>query len=302
MQTVNKINKIYDIFLSQKRKEQFEHIVFFIAIVAFILHFTLLLFAGRGWLPDSLYSNEQVLNPIISLYTPFSIILLYEVFLLIYYLPHSITVYICKQYEIMTLILIRRIFEDLAIMSTSVSEWSFESIRVLLISLGGLLLLFFLIFCFYKLGGNKESRPVCENIVEWRFLAVKKVLALGLLLLFGILFVNSLIEISHLPLAIQSLIEGLKSINKTFFETFFTALILTEVLLLLFTFNLSDRFNKVIRNSGFIISTILLKISFSASGLMNMAIILVAVIFGIAILSIHWLFEKRLTREEQKNE
>jgi len=294
MQTVNKINKIYNIFLSDKRKEQFERLIFFVAIVAFISHFTFLLLANWGVLPGFLYDNDQELNPIISLYTPFSIILLYEVFLLIYYLPHSITVYISKQYEIMTIILLRKIFEGLATLSINTSEWSFESLRVLLISLGGLLFLFFLIFCFYKLGGHKEVRPGCENLIQWRFLAIKKVLSLGLLLLFVVLFIRSLFQLSHLPFAIDSIVSGLKSINNTFFQTFFTALILTEVLLLLFTFNLSDRFSKVIRNSGFIVSTILLKISFSVDGLLSLAIILMAVIFGLVIMAIYRLFEMKL--------
>lgn len=299
MQTVKKINKVYDLFLSAGKRKKFERFIFVTAILAFALHAALLLLAGWGWLPDSLYGNDQVLNPIISLYTPFSIILLYEVFLLIYYLPHSITVYICKQYEIMMLILIRKMFEDLGFLSALSSKWDFETIRYLVVSLLGLIFLFLLIFLFYKLGGNKESRPSCENITQWRFLAIKKVLSLGLLLLFVILFAFSIYELTELPLNLQSLIPGLKLINNHFFQTFFTALILTEVLLLLFTFNLTDRFNKVIRNSGFIISTILLKISFSTEGWMNMAIILLAVLFGLIILAIHRLFETKLTHEQK---
>jgi len=53
-------------------------------------------------------------DPIAAIYTPFSFILVYEVYLLIYYLPASITQYIAKQYEIITLIVIRRLFKDIA--------------------------------------------------------------------------------------------------------------------------------------------------------------------------------------------
>jgi len=48
-------------------------------------------------------------NPIAAIYTPFSFILIYEVYLLVFYLPKSTTIYIGKQYEIITLILIRGI-------------------------------------------------------------------------------------------------------------------------------------------------------------------------------------------------
>lgn len=294
MKVVNKINSFYALILSDKRRKQFERLIFVVAILTFILHLLLLFSAGWGWWPNSFYANDQVLNPIITLYTPFSIILLYEVFLLIYYLPHSITIYIGKQYEVMTLILIRRLFEGLARISMNVENWTFQGVRTFLLTLAGLLLLFFFIFCFYKLGGYKETRAQCETVTQWRFVAMKKVLSLMLLFLFVILFILSLVDLSHLPFTLDSFVYGLKSINETFFKTFFTALILIEVLLLLFTFNLTDKFNKVIRNSGFIISTILLKISFSTEGLMTIGIILVAVLFGIGILGIHRLFQEKL--------
>ena len=81
-------------------------------------------------------------------------------------------------------------------------------------------------------------------------------------------------------------------INYIFFDDFFTVLILVDVLLVLFSFSHTDKFNKVIRNSGFVISTILVKLSFSVAGLQNVALILTAVGFGVLILWIHNLFEK----------
>jgi hypothetical protein len=59
--------------------------------------------------------NESLLltNPISAIYTPFSIILYYEIFLLIFYLPRSFTTSILKQFEIISLIIIRRIFYDI---------------------------------------------------------------------------------------------------------------------------------------------------------------------------------------------
>jgi len=294
MRVINTINKFYDLILSDRRRVQVERFILFVAILAFILHFSLLLAAGRGWLPEFFYPQGEVVNPIITLYTPFSIILLYEVFLLIYYLPQSITIYLGKQYEVMVLILVRKVFEDLAELSVTVGEWTFDEIKELLFTLGAILLLFLLIFFFYRLGECKYTRPKCETITQWRFVASKKVLSLILLVIFITLFVQSLINFSHLPLTLNSFVYMLNSINKIFFSSFFTALILIEVLLLLFTFNITDKFNKVIRNSGFIISTILLKISFSTTGMMSTIIIIVAVLFGILILGIYRLFEKKL--------
>jgi len=285
------VNKIYSQLLSEKRKRQFEKIIFPIAIVAFVVHFMLIVLGNLN-LFSGISESE---NPVKAIYTPFSIILLYEIYLLIYYLPKSITIYLGKQYEIIALILIRKTFDDLANLSVLGRVIKMGDIQNLLLTFGGLIILFLLIFCFYKLSGSKADRvDDCDGQDKRNFLSVKEILALGLLAFFVFLFIRSLFDLRDLPLTINHAVYAIKTINQTFFSTFFTALILTEVLLLLFTFNLSDKFSKIIRNSGFIISTILLKLSFMVEGLMNVVIILVAVVFGLAVMGIYRLFEKNL--------
>lgn len=88
------------------------------------------------------------------------------------------------------------------------------------------------------------------------------------------------------------MVDSIKDVNRIFFDDIFTILILIDVLLLLFSFFHTDKFSKVIRNSGFIISTILLKLSFGAEGLLNTILIVVAVLFGVIISGIHNQYEK----------
>jgi hypothetical protein len=71
------------------------------------------------------------------------------------------------------------------------------------------------------------------------------------------------------------------------------------VLLLLVSLYHIDKFSKVIRDSGFIISTVLIKLSFGVEGLLNTVLMVVAVLFGVTILFIHNQFEKiRLPSED----
>jgi len=91
-----------------------------------------------------------------------------------------------------------------------------------------------------------------------------------------------------------------KNINNVFFEQFFTILIITDVILLLFSFFHTDEFHKVFRNSGFIISTILLRISFSVSGLLNTVLIIAAISFGLIILILYNKFEQNIALEKLK--
>jgi hypothetical protein len=83
-------------------------------------------------------------------------------------------------------------------------------------------------------------------------------------------------------------------INYIFFEQFFTILIFADVLILLFSFFITDEFHKVIRNSGFITSTILIRISFTTSGLSNNILVIYAILFGLVILIIHNKYENKI--------
>lgn len=94
----------------------------------------------------------------------------------------------------------------------------------------------------------------------------------------------------------------LANINNIFFDEFFTILIVVDVLLLLASFFYSDLFHTIMRNSGFVLSTILLKVSFSVSGILNNALIIGSVFFGLLILNIHQLFERAILKEEEKLE
>ena len=83
------------------------------ALVSFFIHLAIIYLMKFDFLIFS--SNSELFNnPISAIYTPFSFILIYEVYLLIYYLPKSFTTYITKQYEIITLIIIRKLFKDLS--------------------------------------------------------------------------------------------------------------------------------------------------------------------------------------------
>lgn len=295
-------NKIYSFFLSEKRRIQFEKIVFLAAIVAFVVHFVAIILANSGYFSNQMFGIADYQNPITAIYTPFSIIILYEIYALIYYLPRSITIYLGKQYEIIALIMLRKIFSYLANLPIGTNVTGYENIKVLSLTFVGLLILLILIFCFYKLAGNKAVRNSiyeCRNRKEKIFFISKKFMSFGLFLLFIILFIRSMLDLRQMSFTVQGIVDALKTVNETFFFSFFTALILVEVLLLLFTFNLSQNFSKVIRNSGFIISTILLKLSFRTTGVENILIVLMAVVFGVAILAIYRLFEKKLYPQEK---
>jgi hypothetical protein len=84
------------------------------------------------------------------------------------------------------------------------------------------------------------------------------------------------------------------NLNQIFFDEFFTILIVVDVLLLLASLFYSDRFQSIMRNSGFVISTILIKLSFSVTGLTNNLLIVGSVLFGLLVLIIFNLFTRKV--------
>ena len=83
-----------------------------------------------------------------------------------------------------------------------------------------------------------------------------------------------------------------QDINYLFFVDFFTILILVDVFILLISFRYTERYSQLIRNTGFIISTILLRLSFAATGLVSVVLIASGVLFGLIILAIFKRMEK----------
>ena len=85
-----------------------------------------------------------------------------------------------------------------------------------------------------------------------------------------------------------------RDVNSVFFDEFFTLLIIVDVILLLVSFFHTDQFHKVIRNSGFIISTILLRLSFGVRDLSSVILLISGVVFGLIILKIYQLTETNI--------
>jgi Ca2+/Na+ antiporter len=81
--------------------------------------------------------------------------------------------------------------------------------------------------------------------------------------------------------------QAIGKIDSLFFNQFFTILILADVIILLISFRYTEEYCKLIRNTGFIIATILIRLSFSAEGFLSMILILTGVGFALLILKIY---------------
>lgn len=301
---VNKsFDTIYQKLLSEKTKKKSEQVILVIAISSFLIHLAIIGLVDFGVITID-HPSEFLKNPVAAIYTPFSFVLVYEVYLLIHYLPKSITTYINKQYEIISLIIIRRLFKDLSTLSLSSDWFKIKYDLQFTYDLLASILLFFLIFHFYTQSKKRfrtDSIDEAQIRGKERFIKIKKILAASLVPV--VVFVAFYSLITWLTSVMNPTAENalsFKNINNIFFEQFFTILIIVDVILLLISFFHTDEFHKVIRNSGFIISTILIRLSFSVSGLLSTLLIVSAIIFGLLILIIYNKFEAYIAAKQQK--
>ena len=298
------MGKLYQKLLSKKTKEKSERIILWIALVSFIIHLLIIGLIHFNIITINEPSN-LLKNPIAAIYTPFSFILVYEVYLLIYYLPKSTSTYISKQYEIIALIVIRRLFKYLSDLSFSSNWFNINNDLQFTYDLLASVLLFYLIYLFH-VQRTRLFRTVKSSINHSssisKFINAKKWIASALVPILLMIAIYSFLNWSiGIFQPLESNAISFKNINNIFFEQFFNILIVADVILLLFSFFHTDEFHKVIRNSGFIISTILIRISFSVSGIINNILIVSAILFGLSILFIHNKFEKKLAEEIQES-
>ena len=291
-----KVHDYFAVIFSSRNRETVERITLFLSLIGFVIHATLI--GVNSFFDFELLDRELLKNPISAIYTPFSFILIYEIFLLVYYLPRSFTTSLIKQFEIICLILIRKVFNDVTLIDFPNASFDDSSLINLLVDLGCVLLLMLIIVWFHK-----TNRRIIElnskNVTEEKetFPYFKKAIAVILLIVILIVSIIHLIDFVYLEINGEHLIKGMNNnLNTIFYQDFFTLLILSDVLILLLSYGLTSNHFKLLRNTGFVISTILLRLSFGAQGVMNALLIILGGLFGYAIIRLYYSYLNTSTK------
>jgi len=282
------IISIHEKIFSELNVRLFEKNIMFLSIGGFIIHLILILLETQ--LGVEIFSGKTNLssNPISALYTPFTFILVYEAFLLIYYLPRSFTTSVAKEYEIISLVLIRKIFKDIPNLDLDNNDLLNSNNIQLLYDLSAVIIIFYMIYLFKKTWHDIPKKETKKNLEK--FISYKKLLSVLLLPTLIILCIYNFADWFNSVFYSINPYSG--NLDGVFFKDFFTILILVDVLILLLSLQYTERYSQLIRNTGFIISTILLRLSFGVEGLLSIVLLLLGVVFGLIILRIYKLAEK----------
>jgi hypothetical protein len=269
-----------------------ERVIVCLAAGGFVIHLMLIALAQSvPSLREGVLSQLDC-NFLHAVYTPFSFILFYEVMLLVLALPRSHTSSIGKQYEIISLIVIRRVFKDIGEFSDPANLFAqTETAWMVLTDMLAAVAMFALVTLFRRLSQTVAHSKPHSDLAS--FLAIKKTVAILLFIVLILLAIHNVIQWASQTLA-ESMgqSEESKNLDYFFFPAFFEFMIFTDVFLLIVSIPFYDRYEYVIRNSGFVISTVLLRFSLSTPKPYDLAIGLVAIIYGLCVLGVFSYFTR----------
>ena len=282
---------LYDRILGHRANETLRHLCIRTAILGFLLHLLLCLLYQLGFIDFSEQTSGLFDSYLDALYTPFSIFLAYEVYELIRTIPDSFTNSIGKQFEIITLLVVRDILKRLSDIDASVTSTVDDSITILAVECLAFLILFGTALFFSS--AQRETSLMTNDSEELeKFISQKKLLAILLLLVYILTAIYSLSTWTY------NVFEGDGSTNRTiFFLDFFTLLIMADILILLVSYHYITEFAHLARNTGFILSTVILRVAIASPGMSGAILFILAGCLGSAVLLSGFVFSKK---EQQK--
>ncbi|NDG22118.1 MAG: hypothetical protein EB162_05630 [Euryarchaeota archaeon] len=239
----NAVNTGFEMAMGPETDDKVRKLAIAAAVIGFAAHLLLWVLHNSGQLTIEGDSMELVKSPLSALYTPFSILLAYEVYQLIRTIP-------------------------------GISN----DVGFLLIECAAFLALFYTSLTYHSMKKGADGTATLSDEVSI-FILTKKAIANLMLVVFAV------IAFSSLTSWIAGVQDGGGSVDRTiFFLDFFTFLILADILILLISYWFYTDFRNLARNTGFVLSTVIIRVAISAAGVSSMILFTLSGVLGIAIL------------------
>lgn len=246
------------------RKISFALVLFFLfSLIAIELN-------RQGYLFGGLQSLVPK-NHFFAVQGAFTVVLILEVISLIFTIPCSFSKSVGKQFEILALILLRNAFKELSYFPEPITFYGNQQAILSILSDGfGALLIFALLGYYYSVQ-KKVVDDKMRPVDLYHFVAAKKGIALLLLLVF-------------VSLGIQGVVSTMAGTHQAdFLHSFYTILILTDILVVLISQCFQPSFYSVFRNSGFALSTLIIRLALAAPPYYNVLLGMAAALFAILL-------------------
>ncbi|PCI09768.1 MAG: hypothetical protein COB73_04740 [Flavobacteriaceae bacterium] len=226
--------------------------------------------------------TNQFKNPFFSIEIVFTMLLITELFGLIFMLPKSVAKSVGKQFELLSLIFLRDGFKEFSHIG---SDFTWLNIKEPLLNMSiygfGAIAIFAVLGYTYKL--QKHIKLTHTEDDQEQFIRLKKLLALFLLVAFAI--------VGYMD--IKALITTGAYLHS--FKTFYTVLIFSDIIIVLIALRYTVNYYKIFRYSAFVLATILIRVSLSVKPFFDVIIGVVAALFILALTLAYNYFLKELS-------
>jgi hypothetical protein len=242
-----------------------------------------------GGLIIGLFNYLGIANPLtgvsafFAIELAFTVLLIFEILGLIFLIPRSVADSVGKQFEIISLLLLRDAFKEFGHYLGEI-HWDVDflwELGPIVSDAFGAILIFLITGLFYRaqrhiqITGNYEEQSGFSNIKK---------------------LISTYLAITFLGLGIYDLFTAYQTNHFNYsLELFYTLLIFADVFILLFSLRYTTKYLNLFRYSSFALATIFLRLTLSAPAYFN---VLLAVIAGLMVLGVTFIYNGMLDKRK----
>ncbi len=263
------INRLYDRLENVWESQGMRAFVGYCVVFIFLTSLLVIQLKRMSLLPEPLLKWVPS-SHFYAVHLVFYLLMIFEVIALVFSLTHSISESVGKQFEILSLILLRSVFKDFVVFPEPLTVHHIDaSLIPMAVDALGALVVFILLGIYYKM--QRHPRITKDEDEEYRFISVKKFLSILLLIIFLCIgFLNLFLVLTGQH-------------THDFFSIFYTVLIFTDILVVLISLRYSYQFCTLFRNSGFALTTVFIRLALSADPIINVVLGVAAILFAIGL-------------------
>ncbi|DAC20079.1 MAG TPA: hypothetical protein D7H90_01070 [Candidatus Poseidoniales archaeon] len=269
--------RVHEFFLGQNTDAFLRRIAINFAILGFLLHLLFCVLYDLSFIESS-DLDSFIDSYLDALYTPFSIILAYEVYELIRAIPESFSNSIGKQFEVVTLLVVRDIFKNLADIGDADNVSIDADVAFIAMEAVAFVVLFGTAL-YFRHQTSVAKKPSQQDESVRAFVQQKKHLACGLAVVY--IFV----ALYSFTTWLTGVVDGDTGLSRTvFFSDFFTWLIVSDIVILLASYRHITDFPQLARNTGFILSTVIIRVGIGIPGYTGAALFILSAALAACVL------------------
>lgn len=280
-----KVDLIFDKLKLYWENKSSLHLISIVLVATFIVSSVLSVLVIYDFISLGGFS-EYFKNPFFSIEIVFTVLLIIELFGLIFILPKSVANSVSKQFELLSLIFLRDAFKEFSHFGNNL-EWLQikESFINMMIYGFGAIIIFSIIGLNNKI--QKHIKLTTTEEEQTQFIRLKKLLAISLLFAFAFIGFRD----------IKVLIETGTYLHS--FQDFYTILVFSDILIVLFALRFTLNYYKIFRYSAFVLATILVRLSLSLYPFYDVLVGVIAAIFVLALTLSYNYFLREVNKKKQ---